>query len=156
MEPQINKILKKKYIGIRLKMSIANNKTGELWRSFMPARKKIKNNINSELVSLQIYDEGFNFNSDTQYEKWALAEVTDFKNVPKNMEPFTLESGLYAVFHYKGNSNDTRIFRYIFTKWLPKSTYQLDNRPHFEVLGEKYKNNDPNSEEEIWIPIKKK
>ncbi len=25
-----------------------------------------------------------------------------------------------------------------------------------EVLGEKYKNADPNSEEEIWIPIKRK
>ena len=24
---------------------------------------------------------------------------------------------------------------------------------HFEVLGKNYKNNDPNSEEEIWIPI---
>jgi len=32
----------------------------------------------------------------------------------------------------------------------------LDNRPHFEVLGEKYKNGDPESEEEIWIPVKEK
>lgn len=40
--------------------------------------------------------------------------------------------------------------------WLPASDYNLDNRPHFEVLGEKYKNNDPTSEEEIWIPIKLK
>jgi AraC family transcriptional regulator len=30
----------------------------------------------------------------------------------------------------------------------------LDQRPHVEVMGEKYKNNDPDSEEEIWIPIK--
>lgn len=29
-------------------------------------------------------------------------------------------------------------------------------QPHFEVLGEKYKDNDPTSEEEIWIPIKAK
>ena len=34
--------------------------------------------------------------------------------------------------------------------------YILDNRPHFEVLGGKYKNNDSNSEEEIWIPVKQK
>jgi predicted transcriptional regulator YdeE len=33
---------------------------------------------------------------------------------------------------------------------------KIDNRPHFEVLGDKYKNNDPSSEEEIWIPIRKK
>jgi AraC family transcriptional regulator len=35
---------------------------------------------------------------------------------------------------------------------LPGSEYFLDNRPHFEVLGDKYKNNDPTSEEEIWKP----
>ena len=38
--------------------------------------------------------------------------------------------------------------------WIAKSDYNLDDRPHFEVLGEKYINAD--SEEEIWIPIKKK
>jgi AraC family transcriptional regulator len=39
---------------------------------------------------------------------------------------------------------------------LPNSAYELDDREHFELLGEKYKNNDPNSEEEIWIPIRPK
>jgi AraC family transcriptional regulator len=39
---------------------------------------------------------------------------------------------------------------------LPNSNYHLDDRPHFEILGEKYKNADPGSEEEIWIPIKAK
>jgi AraC family transcriptional regulator len=105
---------------------------------------------------LQIYERGFKYSPDTEFEKWALSEVTDFDNVPNYMETFTLEGGLYAVFNYKGNSNDTSVFQYIFTNWLPNSAFLLDNRPHFEVLGEKYKNNDPNSEEEIWIPIKKK
>lgn len=30
----------------------------------------------------------------------------------------------------------------------------MDDRAHFEVLGERYKNNDLSSEKEIWIPIK--
>ena len=50
----------------------------------------------------------------------------------------------------------TSIFQYIFSEWIPQSDYSVDDRPHFEVLGAKYKNNDPDSEEEIWIPIKKK
>ena len=49
-----------------------------------------------------------------------------------------------------------RIFQYIFGTWLPTSIYTIDNLPHFEILGKKYKNNDPTSEEEIWIPIKLK
>ena len=72
------------------------------------------------------------------------------------METFSLAGGLYAVFDYKGSSNDPSIFQFIFGTWLPSSDYVLDDRPHFEVLGDKYKNNDPNSEEEIWIPIRQK
>ena len=58
------------------------------------------------------------------------------------------------IFDHKGSSSDHSIFEYIFSKWLPASKYEVDDRPHFEVLGLNYKNNDPESEEEIWIPIK--
>jgi AraC family transcriptional regulator len=88
--------------------------------------------------------------------KWATVEVSHFDSVPIDMETFILPGGLYAVFHYKGSSSDPSIFQYIFGTWLPSSAYTLDNRPHFEVLGGKYKNNDPTSEEEIWIPIRLK
>ncbi len=70
------------------------------------------------------------------------------------METFCIPEGQYAVFHYKGSSADSSIFQYIFGEWLPKSGYELDDRPHFEILGAQYKNNDPESEEEIWIPVK--
>lgn len=88
------------------------------------------------------------------FEKWAAVEVVNATNIPQGMQFFELPAGQYAVFDYKGPSNDTSIFQYIYDEWLPHSSYRLDHRPHFEVLGKKYKNNDPNSEEEIWIPIK--
>lgn len=64
--------------------------------------------------------------------------------------------GLYATFHYIGLNTDTKIFEYIYETSIPTSIYTLDSRPHFEILGEKYKKNDLNSEENIWIPIKVK
>jgi AraC family transcriptional regulator len=72
------------------------------------------------------------------------------------MDCLSLTGGLYAVFYYRGSSADPSIFQYIYGEWIPKSHYQLDDRPHFEVLGTNYKSNDPTSEEEIWIPICKK
>jgi AraC family transcriptional regulator len=73
------------------------------------------------------------------------------------METYILANGLYAVFQYKGlSSGSAAFYQYIYSDWIPNSEYQIDNRPHFEVLGEKYKNNDPTSEEEVWIPIKVK
>lgn len=141
---------------MKLVMSFANNKTGQLWQRFMPTRKEIKNNINADLISMQLYGPAFDFGPNIEFEKWAAVEVSDLTNVPDQMETFLLPQGLYAVFNYKGSSMDKRIFQYIFGEWLPHSAYQLDNRPHFEVLGEKYKNASPDSEEEIWIPVKPK
>jgi AraC family transcriptional regulator len=154
--PRLEMLPPKKLIGKRLNMSFANNQTSELWRSFMPYRREIKNATGIDLFSLQNYttiNSFQDFNPDTIFEKWAAIEVADFDNVPEEMETFVLEGGLYAVFDYKGNSPE--IFQYIFREWLPNSEYELAYRPHFEILGEKYKNNDPDSEEEIWIPIKK-
>lgn len=160
MNPEIRTLPTKKLIGKSLEMSYMNNRTGELWRSFMPRRKEITNNIGSELYSMQIYNSIFdfqNFNPNDNFTKWAAVEVTDFEQIPENMESYTLKGGLYAVFLHKGSSLDfQRTFQHIFSVWLPNSDYQIDDREHFELLGEKYKNESPDSEEEIWIPIKLK
>ena len=92
-----------------------------------------------------------------EFERWAAMEVTHFESIPADMEAFIMEEGLYAVFLHKGAaSSGPNTFKYIFETWLPNSGYIYDDRPQFEILGEKYKNEDPDSEEEIWIPIKHK
>lgn len=156
MQPRIETLREKKLVGKRMKMTFSEDKTSELWQSFMPRRKEIKNNLTTEMISMQVYNKSFDFNPNTEFEKWATIEVSDFDNVPNRMETFLLKGGLYAVFIHKGSSTDNSTFQYIFAKWLPNAAYILDNRPHFEVLGKKYKNQDPRSEEEIWIPIKPK
>lgn len=157
IQPLIKLLNKKQLIGLQKSMSFADNTTPELWRTFMSRKKEIQNGINSNLYSIQSYTKGFfeNFDPSNQFTKWAAVEVSDFEIIPTDMESFILPEGLYAVFHYKGLNTDPSIFQYILGEWLPSSDYKLDSRPHFEVLGDKYKNNDPNSEEEIWIPILK-
>lgn len=158
MQPRIITSAQRKLVGKRMTMTFANNQTFKLWRSFMPARKEIKNALTNDLFSIQIYPQPFDpADPDAVFEKWAAVEVADFEHGPKEMETIILPGGLYAVFDYKGLSTDTTIFQYIFGTWLPGSKdYSLDNRPHFEILGDKYINNDPDSEEEIWIPIRLK
>lgn len=140
-------------------MSLDNNKTGQLWGSFGPYIIGIKDRINSEKISMQVYPSDYykNFDPSKKFDKWATVEVSTFSEVPKDLETFILEGGEYAVFDYKGlAAKSSDFFHYIFNSWFPKSAYIVDSRPHFEVLGDKYKNNNPNSEEEIWIPIRKK
>ena len=156
MKHRIEVLTEKKLAGKRILMSFSQNKTGELWRSFMPARKEIVDQIGTACYSMQIYPATFfeSFNPNARFEKWAAAEVTDFNKVPTDMETFNLPGGLYVVFSYKGDGTDAdRVFKHIFEIWLPTSEYILDNRPHFEILGEKFKRGDHRSEEEIWIPV---
>jgi len=158
MKPRIENLVEKKLVGKCLTMSLVKNRTAELWQSFMPVKNQISNKVSNDLISLQVYKPNYftNFNPTLEFEKWATVEVTSFEMLPSEMETFTLMGGLYAVFHYVGSSNDPSIFQYIYGTWLPNSDYTLDDRPHFELLGDKYKNNDPTSEEEIWVPIKAK
>ena len=158
MTPRIASLIEKKLVGRRLLMSFADYKIGELWQSFSPRKKEITNNVTNDLISMVIYKPNHfvNFKLTNEFERWAAIEVTDFDKVPNEMETFILQGGLYAVFDYKGLNTDNSIFQFIMETWLPTSDFMLDNRPHFEVLGDKYKNNDPTSEEEIWIPIIKK
>ncbi|WP_245667262.1 GyrI-like domain-containing protein [Leptospira tipperaryensis] len=149
----------KKLIGKRILLSLTDNKTQELWRSFMPRREEIQNRIGTEFYSMQIYDDSYfiNFNPNSKFEKWASVEVSNFDHVPHDMETTILPAGLYAVFFFQGSSSEApKIFQYIFGTWIPGSDFVLDQRPHFEILGDKYRNEDPNSEEEIWIPIRSK
>jgi AraC family transcriptional regulator len=159
MMPGIKTINEKKLIGKRIKMSFSNNKTFELWRSFMPRKKEIKNQAGSDLYSVEVYGPLYfeSFNPEREFEKWAAIQVTDFNSFPPDMETITLPGGLYGVFLYKGPaSQGSKFYQYIFGTWLPNSEYLLDSRPHFALMGEKYKNEEPDSEEEIWIPIKSK
>ncbi len=159
MKPQIETLAEKKLVGQRVQMSLVNNQTQALWQGFMSRRKEVTNTVGTDFYSMQIYDPSYfmNFSPTNSFEKWATVEVSDFNDIPEGMESIILPGGLYAVFLYKGLPAEAgKLFQYIFGVWIPASEYELDGRPHFEVLGEKYKNDSPDSEEEIWIPVRPK
>ncbi len=150
---RIEIIESKKLAGFSIVTSFQEDKTPIVWRQFMMRRNEIVNRISTQLFSLQIYTE--NFTPNQTFIKYALAEVSDFENVPEEFETFELESGKYLVFNYKGKAeNGPEIFRYIFQNFIPENQFEVDNRPHFEIFGDDYNPNDDSAEEEIWIPIK--
>jgi len=156
MTPRIEIIPEQKFIGKRMTLSYADYRIGELWSGFMPRRKEIKNPVSTDLFGITIYGPAHfeNFNPANTFEKWAAVEVATHEIVD-GLEFYRFPVGLYAIFTYIGtNSGIAAFYQYIFTEWLPNSAYMLDDRPHVEVLGPKYKNNDPASEEDIWIPIR--
>jgi AraC family transcriptional regulator len=158
-EPEIRMCGEKNMVGLRIYTSLAEDNTIAMWQQFMPRRKEINNRVDELLYSVQVFNGGLDveeFTPKTIFEKWATMEVSDFETIPEGMNPFTLPAGLYAVFNYKGLSSAFfEAAQYIYGSWLPESVYVLDDRPHFDVMGEKYLGPDNlESEEEIWIPVK--
>lgn len=152
-------LLSKKLAGKNVNASLLEPKSAALWGGFMPLLKEIKNRIGTDLFSVQLYGEDYfnRFNPANTFTKWAAAEVQSGDGLPDGMELFILPEGLYAVFLHKGTpAAFAQTAKYIYAEWLPSSVYELDHRPHLEILGEKYRNNADDSEEEIWIPIRKK
>jgi AraC family transcriptional regulator len=159
MQPRIETLTERKLVGNRMTMSFSNNKTFELWRSFMPRRKEIGNSVGTDLYSIEVYAPSYwdSFNPEAELEKWAAVQVTDYQTIPDDMDTIILPDGRYAVSIHKGPASAApKTYGYIFATWLPNSDFTLDNRPHFALMGDKYRNEDPDSEEEIWIPIKAK
>ena len=156
-QPNLVTAGEKKLVGQRMQMSLADNRTNELWRHFLPRRREIQRYTGSALYSVEVYDDQYftSFDPANRFDKWAAVEVTDFVDIPAGLEAITLPGGLYAVFVHRGSASAGReTYRYIFGTWLPESEYALDDRPHLAVMGEKYRNEGPDSEEEIWIPVK--
>ena len=92
---------------------------------------------------------------DKPFTKWALVEVTDHSRIPEGMSAYTLPAGKYAVFKHKGTAAAAMpLINYIFNEWINSSEYELDTRPHFEILPEGYNPMSEDAEEEFWIPIK--
>lgn len=152
MSPKIIQLSEKKVIGMQSSMHHGQfNNIIELWQRFMPNRKAIKNAVNNEFIALQEYSDFNNFKA--AFDIWACVEVSNIVDVPKGMKTFTIPKGEYAVFLHKG-MDASKTYQQIMTQWLPNSGYAIDDRPHFQVMGEKYKNGSEDSEEDFYVPIK--
>lgn len=147
-----------KLVGVSTTMSVADNQTAKLWQTLMPRRSEISMVSGSDLYSVEIYpDTHFfrEFSPVNEFQKWAAIPVTDLIGIPDGLNPLTISEGKYAKFHFKGSIQEApQAMQYIFGEWLPNSGYQLDDRPHFAVMGEKYSNTAPDSEEDFYIPIR--
>jgi len=157
-EPRIKELTNLSLVGVHQTMSLAENRTASLWQTFMPRLKELASRVGADLYSLQQYpvDYFHSFDPTRSFEKWAAVAVSSVDPIPAGMDTLRL-NGTYAVFDFQGTPAEFgNAIQYILSVWLPQSDYQLDERPHFELLGEKYKRNDPLSEEEIWIPIRKR
>jgi AraC family transcriptional regulator len=146
-------------VGMKRTMSISKDTTRDLFSKFMPRRTELLHKNTENIFCVQVYPTNYfdAYNPVAEFEKWAGVEVTKIIDIPIGMEKLIIPAGQYALFIHKGPASECyATMENIFRQWLPGSLYELDNRPHFEIMGEKYKHESPDTEEEIFIPVKLK
>ncbi len=160
MEPKIVDMPRRTLAGLRIQTSLSENRTRELWQQFRALANGIPYAVGDCSFSVEIYPQGFrmeHLTPVTLFEKWAAVEVASFDSIPEPLELLTLEGGLYAVFVHRGTPADfPKTAARIFGQWLPAYAYELDDRPHFEIMGPAYRPDDPEAEEEVWVPVRKR
>ncbi len=159
MHPRIIEITARKLVGMKIVTSLSENRTFELWNKFKRRTHEIQKRKSSDFYSVQVFENNLKsdgFSPVTLFEKWAAVEVSEFSEIPQGMECHTLAGGKYAVFILRGTFAEAiKTRQSVFERWLPNAEFQLDDREHFEIMGEKYIGpSDAGSEEELWLPVK--
>ena len=159
--PEIVDAVSRRLIGKKIITTMAEDQTMNFWKCFKPLVKDIPLRKETGFFSVQKFEPAVPYNKFTpftKFEKWAAVEVAENDEmIPIGLEPLLLNGGKYAVFIHKGDfSKFPQTLQYIFGQWMPTSGFTLDKRHHFEIMGTDYQPNDPNAEEEVWIPIKEK
>ncbi|MFN5219283.1 MAG: GyrI-like domain-containing protein [Sphingomonadales bacterium] len=141
-------------ISSEMSLSTSQNQIPELWGKLRRQQKQRFTVDPDYFYSVNVYPANYfeNFNPSTTFVKHALVSSEYAIKSDLSWNTFEMPGGLYAVFTHRGP--DISIFQYIYTQWLPGSGYILDDRPHFEKMPASYIPGHPESEEEIYIPIR--
>ena len=126
----------------------STEETSGLWRNFraLMAEKGIK----SDFYSVQIHEQNA---PGKIIERWAA--VKEGEGLPSGLQSLEIPAGLYAVFLYKGGAGGfVEFYQDQCSRAIPDLGLMLDERPHFQLLGDKFNPFSDDSEEEIWIPVK--
>jgi len=138
-------------------MSLAEDRTSTLWRDFRSQENQIVGRVGTDSFSVKVYGPKYSFarfDPTGEFEKWAAAKVEREIEQDNGFEYLEIPFGKYAVFLHVGSASDAaRTFTHIFRSWLPGSGFLIDARPHFEVLPIGYDPFDPETREEVWVPI---
>lgn len=156
MEPRIVQLEPITLVGLPYYGDSADNKFAQVWERFMPHEKDILHRIKPGVgYGVEIY--GPEFDQQRQWTYLPSVQVSQVESIPLVLFPKTLPAATYAVFTAKGGIPKLgETFQYAYMTWLPTSQYQVAYPFDFEYYDERFKDNDPDSEVDIYIPIKPK
>ena len=141
-----------KVVGLKINVDPFDKRIQELWDTFMRRYSEITNSANSEVaVGICCYPP----TGIKTFDYIAGVLVSDDNNTPEGMVYYELPARKYAVFTHKGSlENLAETFTNIYDKWLTENG--LEEAPYDEVewYDKRFKFGEPDSEMDIYVPVK--
>lgn len=149
MEGKIINIKEIKAVGIVYYGDNSAGEIPELWNVFNKNYMNIDHKSSSQLC-LGICDDMPDEKGRFHYA--ACAEVDSFEDIAQGMETRVIPEGKYVIYTYSGSIEDLgEFYDNIFSKWMPASAYEMDDRPQFELYDDRFMKN---GEFDLYMPIK--
>ncbi|MCF7910968.1 MAG: AraC family transcriptional regulator [Candidatus Cloacimonetes bacterium] len=145
-----------KVIGLKVVTTQKKNTIPQLWDKFNARWQDVKN-IAQEGVCVGICPsvDDKDFDENTEFAYIAGMIVKNFTEVPEGMETLEIPAQKYAVATHKGpldKLHDT--YHYLYAEWLKDSDYEFCPSAEIEWYDDRFIFNSPESEFDIYIPVK--
>jgi AraC family transcriptional regulator len=150
MEPRIVDHPAFTVVGMKVRGKNENNEIPQMWEALNPRMHEIQDMLGDDVAY------GISANMDEQtgeFDYIAGFEVGRIQEIPAGMVRFDVPGGKYAVFRTTlPRLGET--FLHAYRTWAPQSGYQLTGGPDFELYGEEFDPHDPDSEFEVYVPVR--
>ena len=155
MEPEIITRPEMKVVGTTHKYQEDDLNIEMLWFDFQHKVNQVRNRIGNDAFG--IYEEYFETGDSIGFSYICSVEVSDFDSVPEGMISRIVSEQMYAVFRHNGPlSFLPETLKYIWGSWLPKSNYEYDEKPDFELYSPGIRPEDPDHVLFLHIPVSRK
>ncbi len=156
MEPRIVDLDALTLIGLPFYGDSSDGKFGQTWERFVESEPLVTKRLNDKIYfGVEFF--GPEVSRTNQWMYFAAIAVSDLEEIPDILFGKMLPAAKYAVFTVKGGvAKINEVFQYAYKEWLPASGYEAAYPFDFERYDERYKGSVPDSEIDLYIPIKPK
>jgi AraC family transcriptional regulator len=141
------------FVGLCCRIHGNYSEIGRMWNEVSRGKQIIQRRILPE----RFYQ--LNYCSDSvpegEFLCMAAIQVSDLSDVPVSFVGKTVPAARYLKFIHRGiSSRVVQTYDYIYTRFLPGTSYKLTQSYNLEFYGERFKGPmNPESESEIYIPV---
>jgi AraC family transcriptional regulator len=144
-----------KIVGMKTRTTIKNNTIPQLWDKFNKVSCSIPNvKVNKVALGICPPVETKDFNEEKPFDYITGLIVENFENVPKDMITYEIPAQKYAVITHRGALDKLQeTYNYLFT-WSKESGHEFNGGAEFELYDERFMFGSPESEMDIYRPVK--